>query len=85
MAASKFAYHLPLYRQSVIYTRDGVEIEADTMGYWLCRLSWLLNLLVDAVRRYTLSRTKVHDNDTRLPLPAPGNTARRPVDCWSTP
>jgi transposase len=27
ITTSKFAYHIPLYRQSVMYARDGVEIE----------------------------------------------------------
>ncbi|MEA3131392.1 MAG: transposase, partial [Paraburkholderia sp.] len=73
ITTSKFAYHIPFYRQSVMYARDGVEIEAGTMGHWLGSLTWLLNPLVDAVRRHALGGTKVHADDTPLPVLAPGN------------
>ena len=32
---SKFADHLPLYRQSEIYARQGVEIERSTLANWV--------------------------------------------------
>ncbi|MGF6875764.1 transposase [Paraburkholderia sp. MM5477-R1] len=51
-------YHIPFYRQSVMYAHDGVEIEPGTMGHWLGALTWLLNPLVDVVRRYTLGGSK---------------------------
>ena len=73
ITTSKFAYHIPFYRQSVMYARDGVEIEAGTMGHWLGSLTWLLNPLVDAVRRHALGGTKVHADDTPLPVLAPVN------------
>jgi len=39
---SKFADHLPLYRQSQIYAREGLEISRSTMADWLGQASWLL-------------------------------------------
>jgi transposase len=35
VVVSKFADHLPLYRQSRIYAREGVEISRSTMADWL--------------------------------------------------
>ena len=32
---SKYADHLPLYRQSEIYARDGVELDRSTMSEWV--------------------------------------------------
>ncbi|EFE5386735.1 transposase, partial [Escherichia coli] len=32
---AKFAEHLPLYRQSEIYARQGVELHRNTMGRWV--------------------------------------------------
>ena len=32
---SKFCDHLPLYRQSEIYARQGVEIERSTLAGWV--------------------------------------------------
>jgi transposase len=82
ITTSKFAYHIPFYRQSVMYARDGVEIEPGTMGHWLGSLTWLLNPLVDAVRRYALGGTKVHADDTPLPVLAPGNGRTKTGRLW---
>jgi hypothetical protein len=40
---SKFADHLPLYRQSEIYARQGVEIERSTLAGWVGGASDLLS------------------------------------------
>jgi transposase len=32
---SKYADHLPLYRQAEIYARDGVELDRSTMAEWV--------------------------------------------------
>jgi len=32
---SKFADHLPLYRQSVIYAREGVELSRSLLADWV--------------------------------------------------
>ncbi|KND54815.1 Indolepyruvate ferredoxin oxidoreductase, alpha and beta subunit [Candidatus Paraburkholderia kirkii] len=82
IATSKFAYHIPLYRQSVMYARDGVEIESGTMCHWLGSQTWLLDPLVDAVRRYALGGTKVHADDTPLPVLAPGNGKTKTGRLW---
>jgi transposase len=32
---SKYADHLPLYRQAAIYARDGVDLDRSTMADWV--------------------------------------------------
>jgi len=44
---SKFADHLPLYRQSVIYAREGVELSRSLLADWVGASSNLLRPLVD--------------------------------------
>ncbi|SPK77760.1 protein of unknown function (plasmid) [Cupriavidus taiwanensis] len=46
----KFCDHLPLYRQSAIYARDGVELSRSTLADWVGQASALLRPLVDAIR-----------------------------------
>ena len=46
----KFADHLPLYRQSEIYARQGVEISRSTLAGWVGAASDLLGPLVDGMR-----------------------------------
>jgi transposase len=36
---SKFADHLPLYRQSQIFARDGIDLERSTLADWARRLA----------------------------------------------
>ncbi|HDR9140498.1 TPA: IS66 family transposase, partial [Burkholderia vietnamiensis] len=82
IAVSKFAYHLPLHRQAVMYARDGVEIDPGAMGYWMGSITVLLAPLVDAVRRYTLACGQVHADDTPLPVLAPGNGRTKTGRLW---
>src|SRR6202050_531307 len=61
---SKYCDHLPLYRQSEIYAREGVELERSTLADWVGGTSALLAPLVEALRRHVLSATKLHADDT---------------------
>ena len=69
---SKYCDHIPLYRQSGIYARDGVQIDRSTMAGWVDRGDQLLDPLVAALGRYTLAGAKVHADDTPVPLLSPG-------------
>jgi len=70
---SKYADHLPLYRQSEIYAREGVDLDRSTLAGWVGATSELLAPLVDAVRQHVLSASKLHADDTPVPVLAPGN------------
>jgi transposase len=49
---SKYCDHLPLYRQSEIYARQGVEIERSTLAGWVGTASELLSPLLDALQKH---------------------------------
>jgi transposase len=80
---SKFADHLPLYRQSEIYARQGVEIERSTLAGWVGGASELLTPLVDALRRHVISASKIHADDTPIPVLAPGNGKTKTGRLWT--
>jgi transposase len=63
---SKYCDHLPLYRQSEIYERVGVELERSTLADWVGGSSQLLEPLVEALRRYVMAADKLHADDTPL-------------------
>ena len=69
---SKYADHRPLYRQCEIYERQGVELERSTLADWVDGCSRLLDPLVEALRRYVMAASKLHADDTRVPVLAPG-------------
>lgn len=79
---SKFCDHTPLYRQAQIYARDGVEIPRSTQSEWVGQATTLLNPLVQAVVRYVLGGTKVHGDDTPVPVLCPGRGTTKMGRLW---
>jgi YD repeat-containing protein len=61
---AKYADHLPLYRQSEIYAREGVDLDRSTLADWVGAASHLLSPLVDQLRRHVLAASKLHADDT---------------------
>lgn len=80
---SKFADHLPLFRQSEIYARQGVEISRSTLAGWVGAASDLLAPLVDAIQKHVLSGRKLHADDTPIPVLAPGNGKTKTGRLWT--
>lgn len=78
MRVSKYTDHLPLYRQSEIYAREGVELERSTLAGRVGGAAALLAPLLSALKRHVLSADKLHGNDTPVgartgpgPIPRP--------------
>jgi transposase len=80
---SKYADHLPLFRQSEIYARQGVEISRSTMAGWVGAASDLLGPLVDAIGKHVFAGRKLHADDTPMPVLAPGNGKTRTGRLWT--
>src|ERR1017187_5470009 len=49
---SKYCDHLPLYRQSQIYAREGVELDRATLAEWVGSVSSLVDPLLRALGDY---------------------------------
>lgn len=79
---AKYADHLPLYRQSEIYAREGVELERSTLADWVGSSSALLQPLVEALAKETLRASKLHADDTPVPVLAPGRGTTRTGRLW---
>jgi len=80
---SKFADHLPLYRQSQIYAREGVDLDRSTLAGWVGAASQLLAPLVDEIRKHVLAASKIHADDTPVPVLAPGNGKTKTGRLWT--
>jgi transposase len=80
---AKFCDHLPLYRQSEIYAREGVELDRSTLAKWVGGASALLQPLVEALRRYVISASKLHGDDTPVPVLAPGTGKTKTGRLWT--
>jgi len=80
---SKYCDHLPLYRQSEIYARQDVELERSTLADWVGGSAQLLGPLVEALRRYVTAASKLHADDTPVPVLAPGQGKTKTGRLWT--
>jgi hypothetical protein len=74
---------LPLYRQSEIYARHGVELERSTLADWVGGSSQLLEPVIEGLRRYVMAASKLHADDTPVPVLAPGNGKTKTGRLWT--
>ena len=79
---SKYCDHQPLYRQSGIYARSGVELDRSTLAGWVAKGDELLDPLVAAIRRHVVANDKVHGDDTPVKVLAPGTGKTRTGRLW---
>ncbi len=80
---SKYGNHLPLYRQSEIFAREGVDLDRSTLAGWVGAASDLLAPLVDEIRKHVMTASKIHADDTPVPVLAPGNGKTRTGRLWT--
>src|SRR5437773_10516947 len=80
---SIYCDHLPLYRQSELYARRGVELERSTLADWVGGSAQLLEPLVEALRDYVLAAGKVHADDTPVPVLSPGTGKTKTGRLWT--
>ncbi len=74
---------LPLYRQSQIYAREGLELDRSTLADWVGGASALLSPLVQALVRYVLATYKLHGDDTPVPVLCPGRGTTKQGRLWA--
>jgi transposase len=82
LLVSKYCDHLPLYRQSEIYARDGVDLDRSTLCDWVGQAAWLLQPIVEGIRRHVFAAEKIHGDDTPVPVLAPGNGKTKTGRLW---
>jgi len=80
---AKFCDHQPLYRQSAIYARHGVDLARSTLADWVAASSHLLRPLVRALNQYVMGGHKVHADDTPVPVLAPGRGKTKTARLWT--
>lgn len=80
---SKYGNHLPLYRQSEIFAREGVDLDRSTLAGWVGAASELLTPLVDQIRTHVMAASKIHADDTPVPVLAPGKGKTKTGRLWT--
>jgi transposase len=82
VAVSKFSDGLPLYRQSVILAREGIEIDRATLADWLGHAAWWLAPLAVLIGNYVMGLPVIHTDDTTIKVLAPGHGKTRTARFW---
>jgi transposase len=75
VAVSKFAWHLPLHRQTQMLAGHGIDLDRSTLVHWIERAAWWLKPLHTLLVETVMSAPKVFCDDT--PLPVLDRTRRR--------
>jgi transposase len=83
VAVAKYADGLPLYRQSAIYAREGIDLDRSTMADWVGRMAALLDPLVQAIGRHICAGSVLHADDTTVEVLAPGQGRTRIGRLWA--
>ena len=79
---SKFLDYLPLYRQSQMLARQGIDIDRSTLGDWVGRACWWLRPVYDLLVSTVMSSTKLFADDTTLPVLDPGRGKTKTGRLW---
>jgi transposase len=79
---AKYCDHAPLYRQSAIYARSGVELERSTLADWVGQAAFLLEPLAAAITRHVRAGIALHADDTPVPVLDPGRGRTKTGRLW---
>jgi transposase len=79
---AKYCDHAPLYRQSAIYARAGVELERSTLADWVGQAAFLLEPLAAAITRHVRAGVALHADDTPVPVLDPGRGRTKTGRLW---
>jgi len=82
VAMAKYCDHLPLYRQSEIYARDGVELDRSLLADWIGKSAWLLEPLAAKIGEHVMAGSVIHADDTPVKVLAPGRGTTKTGRFW---
>jgi transposase len=80
---SKYAGHLPLYRQAQIMGRQGIDIDRSTLADWVGRAAFELRPVFDALIADLKRSNKLFMDETRAPVLDPGSGKTKTGYFWA--
>ncbi|MEQ3633718.1 IS66 family transposase [Thalassolituus sp.] len=83
IATQKYADALPLYRQSAMFKRVGIEIDRTNMANWMMKCGELSQLLINLLMDHLHQQPCLHMDETTLQvLDEPNKTAQSKSYMW---
>ena len=80
---AKFGDHLPFYRQSEIYARQGIALDRATLGNWVGRACFHLKPIADHMRERLASAERIFMDETTAPVLDPGRGQTKKGFFWA--
>lgn len=80
---SKFDHHLPLYWQAEMIAAQGIDMDRSTLAGWAGQAAHLLDPIVTRIREEGLKASKIHTDDTPVPMLVPGKSKTAHARLWT--
>ncbi len=80
---SKYADHLPLYRQAQIYKRQGIDLDRSTLADWVGRAAWHLRPVHQRLLEHLKASQKLFADETTAPVLDPGRGKTKTGQLWA--
>ena len=80
---SRYADHLPLYRQAQILARQGIEIGRDTLASWVGTAANEMGPVVARLREILLGSARLFADETTMPVLDPGRGRTKKGYAWA--
>jgi hypothetical protein len=80
---SKYADHLPLYRQAQIYARQGIDLDRSTLADWVGRAAFHLRPVHERLLVNIRASTKIFADETTAPVLDPGRGRTKTGQLWA--
>jgi transposase len=83
VVVAKYANHLPLYRQSEMYARSGIDIDRSSLTDDVGHVAKILSPLIDLLAKDVMSSPTLHGDDTPVKVLAPGAGKTKTGRLWA--
>jgi transposase len=83
VVVQKYAWHLPLYRQSQMMMAERLHIDRSTLAHWVGFAAFELMPVYDRLVANLKASTKLFADETRCPVLDPGRGKTKPGYLWA--
>jgi transposase len=80
---SKYADHLPLYRQAQIYARQRINLDRSTLADWVGRAAFMLRPVHERLMAALKASPKLFADETTAPVLDPGRGRTKIGQLWA--
>jgi transposase len=83
VVVQKYAWHLPLYRQSQMMAAEGIHVDRSTLAHWVGFAAFELMPIYDRLVANLKASTKLFADETRCPVLDPGRGKTKTGYLWA--